>query len=303
MLRDAVDTYVALRRVTGFKFRDPERMLRGFAAFAAARGDEVIRAHTAVLWAEQAAGQRTRHWRLRLVTRLAEFLRAEDPRHELPPQGVFCSRAVRPLPHVFSEEDIARIVAGAAQLGPSGSLRPLTYSTLFGLIAVTGLRISEALALRLRDVTGASLTIRESKFRKSRCLPRHATTAAALQRYLAARDRVASRTDHLFISLRRTKLSPHTVRQVFHDVCERIGCGRTLAGTRPRVHDLRHDFTIRALERCPAGRDRVTRHMLALSTYLGHAQVASTYWYLERTPQLLRDIAAACDARVPGGAP
>ncbi|HJW74247.1 MAG TPA: tyrosine-type recombinase/integrase [Thermoleophilia bacterium] len=301
MLTERVEQYVALRRATGFKFLDSERLLRGFARCAAERGEEHIRAATAVAWATEARSQSERHRRLRLVTRLAQFIRVEDPHHEIPPQDVFYARAVRPAPHIYSEQDVAKIVGYAAKLGPPGSLRPLTYSTMFGLMAVAGLRRGEALELRISDFTGDGLLIRATKFRKSRFTPLHETTITQLEHYLEARRRVAGQTDHLFVSLHRRQFSPHTVLRTFHEVCEQAGIGRTVAGTRPRLQDLRHTFAVRALERCPAGRDQVNRHMLALTTYMGHACVESTYWYLERTPQLLRDIANACDTLVAGG--
>ncbi len=301
MLKHDVERYVALRKATGFKFRDSEAMLLSFATYAEARGDDVVRAETAVAWAGQSKSSRRSHERLRVVTRFAQFLRAEDPRHEVPPEGVFRPQAVRPSPHIYSEEDIARIVTYAAKLGPEGSLRPLTYSTVFGLMAVAGLRRNEAIELRIGDFAGDGLVIRATKFNKSRFVPLHETAIAQVERYLAERRQVAGHTDHLFISRVRKKLDPHTVLMTFRHVCEKAGLGRTVAGVRPRLHDLRHTFAVRALERCPAGRDAVNRHMLALTTYMGHARVESTYWYLERTPQMLRDIADACEALVTGG--
>jgi integrase len=172
---------------------------------------------------------------------------------------------------------------------------------MFGLMAVAGLRRNEVIELRIGDFSGDGLVIRETKFHKSRFVPLHATTVDRLDRYLVERRKIAGHTDHLFISLRRKRCDPHTVLMTFREVCERAGLGRTISGTRPRLHDLRHTFAVRALERCPTGRDEVNRHMLALTTYMGHARVESTYWYLERTPQLLRDIADACEAFMAGG--
>jgi integrase len=301
MLQQKVEEYIALRRATGFKFRDADILLHNFVKFAAARGDRVVRSKTAIAWASLTKKQQRRAARLRIVTRLSEYLRAEDTRHELPPQNVFYAGArVRPSPHIFSEEDISRIVAQAAQLGPKGSLRPLTYSTLFGLLAVSGLRVSEATNLRFTDITRDGLLIRETKFRKSRLVPLHETTMAALERYVRARRRVAAETDHVFVSRHRRKLHNNTVLLTFRQVCERADVARTVTGAHTRVHDLRHTFAVHALERCPVGRDRVEKHMIALMTYLGHARVESTYWYLERTPRLLMDIATACEAIVPG---
>lgn len=300
-LTDDVERYLALRRAIGFKLVDPERVLRSFARCASDRGENHVRAETAKAWAAESRSQLERHRRLKVVARFAEFLHAEDPAHEIPPKDLFHTRQVRPTPHIFSEADIVKIVACAAKLGPAGSLRPLAYSTLFGLMAVAGLRKNEAIELRISDFTGDGLRIRETKFRKSRLVPLHESTNAQIERYLEARRRVAGQTDHLFVSLRRKKFGRHAVLMTFREVCKRAGIGGTIVGKRPRLQDLRHTFAVRALERCPTGRDQVNRHMLALTTYMGHACVESTYWYLERSPQLLSDIAGAVETFVTGG--
>ena len=172
----------------------------------------------------------------------------------------------------------------------------VTYSTLLGLLAVTGLRISEALALRFKDVTPDGLVIRETKFRKSRLVPLHATATSALQGYLAKRCALALDDDHVFVSGRRRPLSYFTVVDTFHQLLEAAGIPADPDRPRPRLMDLRHTFASRALETCPDGRDHIGRHMLALTTYMGHARVKSTYWYLSSTPQLLGNIAQACEA-------
>jgi len=233
-----------------------------------------------------------------VVIRFARFSHAEDPRHEIPPARVLYGQR-RPLtPYLFSDADIQALLAQAARLGPSGSLRPQTYSTLFALLAVTGLRISEALALRFQDVTPDGLVIRGTKFRKSRLVPLHATSTAALQQYLTQRSDLALDDDHLFVSRRRRPLSYHTVLETFHALLSAAGIPAEPQRPRPRLMDLRHTFASRALERCPDGRENIGRHMLALTTYMGHARVQSTYWYLQRTPQLLGDIAQACETFV-----
>jgi len=298
-----LDEYLALRRATGFKFLDAEFLLRNFVAFARRRHERCVRAATAIEWAGLAKQQPQRHRRLRIVARFAQFLRSEDPRHEIPPEGIFYARAVRPCPHVFSEDEIQRIVAAAAELGPPGSLRPKMYSTLFGLLATTGLRLSEATGLKLTEITDDGLVVRETKFRKSRLVPIHETTRAALARYVAERWLLASNAaaDRVFLTRQGTRPSHGIALSTFREVCEHAGVAPTASGTPPRIHDLRHTFAVRALEHSPVGRDRVEQHMLALSVYLGHARVESTYWYLERTPRLLRDIARACEATLEGG--
>jgi integrase len=234
------------------------------------------------------------------VRHFAHFIQAEDPRHELPPKDVFDGRRQRPIPYIFSAEEINRLVSQATQLGPSNSLRPHTFSTLFGLLAATGMRPSEARALELRDLTPDGLVIRKTKFKKSRLLPLHPTTWAALERYLDRRRRVAGHNPHLFISRRGLPLSYDVLADTFCNVVKAAGIPEAAGKPRPRLMDLRHTFAVRGLENCPDSRDQVGRHMLALTTYMGHAKVESTYWYLESTPELMSDIARLCEAFIYG---
>lgn len=145
--------------------------------------------------------------------------------------------------------------------------------------------------------------IRCSKFRKSRLVPLHETTQAGLEQYLLRRRAYTPLDDHVFVSLRRRALLLHDAETAFHDIVEKIGLPRGVGLPRPTIHSLRHTFAVRALETCPDGRDRITKHMLALSTYLGHSKVADTYWYLEATPDLMRNIADSCQSFFAGGRP
>jgi integrase/recombinase XerD len=296
MLMQAVDTYLAVRRAADFKLDVVEGYLRSFAQFAMAQGDTHVVAQTAIAWAEQATSQPQRHNRLSVVIRFARFSHAEDARHDIPPDRVFCGQRHPPTPYIFSDEEIQVLLAQAARLGPTDTLRPHTYRTLLALLAVTGLRISEAIALRLQDVTPDGLVIREAKFRKSRLLPLHQTTTAALQDYVVKRCAFALDDDHLFVSGRRRALSYPIVVSTFHKLLAAAHIPVEPGRRRPRLMDLRHTFASRALETCPDGRDHVGRHMLALTTYMGHAHVNSTYYYLERTPRLMSDIAQAGEA-------
>jgi integrase/recombinase XerD len=301
MMIDHVNRYLALRRATGFKLIDVERVLRSFARCALDRAEVHVRAESAIAWALESHSPLERHRRLGTVVRFAMFLHAEDPTHEIPPHDHFHARQVRRPPHILSEEEIARLIITAAKLPPDGSLRPLTFTTMFGLMAVTGLRRKEVIELRISDFADDGLYIRQTKFRKSRFVPLHSSSIAQVQRYLEARRSVSAETDHLFVSLRRRKLAGHTVLATFQKICEQAGVSRTTTGRPPRLHDIRHSFAVHALQRCLVTRDQVNRHMLALTTYLGHARVESTYWYLESTPQLLLDISGACENFVDGG--
>jgi len=275
-------------------------MLRSFCRHAQSRGEVHVTATSAIDWASQTTTPRQCAKRLTVIISLARFLHAEDPRHEVPPKPLTHPSSSRPLPYIFSINEIQRLAEAANQLWPRRSLRPLTFSTLFNLLAVSGLRISEALALRIGDFTRDGLIVRQTKFRKSRLLPLHETTARALTRYLVRRQEVATRTDHIFVSLRKTPLCYATVHLTFRRLCATIGLPTSPS---VRLHDLRHTVAVRALEACPRDRDQVTPHILALSTYLGHASISGTYWYLHTTPYLMRDIADAGQRWMVGGAP
>jgi integrase len=190
----------------------------------------------------------------------------------------------------------------AAQSGYR-TLRRQTYSTFFALLACTGLRVSEAIGLRYDDITPDGLVIHATKFRKSRLVPLHETAHAGLERYLKQRRPYAPFDDHVFISLRRKPLLIRDVECAFQTVAEKMNLPRGRGRRRPTPHSLRHAFAVRALQNCPDGRDRITQHMLMLSTYLGHSKAELTYWYLEAVPDLMRSIAERCEAYVMGGRP
>jgi integrase/recombinase XerD len=290
-----LEDYLALRRAAGFQLRVQEVHLRNFVKFAAARGEPFVRTQTALDWAALAPSASQRGHRLDVVRIFARYARAEDSSHEVPPVGVFSSRRPPYRPFIFTAEQIRRVLEYTATLPPVGSLRPWTYCTLFSLLAITGMRISEALALRLEDVTRDGLIIRKTKFQKSRILPLHPTAQSGLERYLRRRRHFDVTGDHVFISLRHQRLSYPTVVATFLQAVRAVKLHPGPGQRGPRLHDLRHSWAVAALEACPCGYDQVNQHVLAVSTYLGHAKLASTYVYLHTTPQLLANIAARCE--------
>ena len=302
MLVNAVESYLAARRAAGFALRCQGSLLHTFATFSDAKGKHYVCPETAIEWAGSVPSVFQRARRLEEVIRFARYIRAEDQRHEIPPAVFGSETRRRPVPFIFSRDDIRRIVQTAFQLGRPG-LRRYTYSTLFALLSCTGLRVSEAIRLRFDDITPDGLVIRCSKFHKSRLVPLHETTQAALEVYLERRRPYAPFDDHVFVSLRRQPLLVQDAETAFHTVVEKIGLPRGPGLPRPTLHSLRHTFAVRALETCPDGRDRITKHMLALSTYLGHSKVECTYWYLEATPDLMRNIADVCENFIKGGRP
>ena len=291
-----VDTYLAARRSVGFDLRIAGRQLRAFARFADQTGHRgPLTVDVAVRWAQSARRGARLTWARRLQT-LRPFMkyRAQfDPETQIAPSGLFGPVHRRLVPHIYTEEEVSALVDAAAQLRPVTGLRlrARTYATLFGLLASTGLRISEALALTPTDVDlpAASLTVRETKFRKSRLVPLHPTTVAALQRYVAARRRRVSdrRIETFLVSEQGTPLGDRMVHHTFAKLRARLGWIGRGDYALPRVHDLRHTFLCRALVRSYQQQQGVDHVIDLLSTYVGHASVGDTYWYVTAIPDLL----------------
>lgn len=302
MLAQSVKSYLAVRRACGFKLESEGNLLQSFAIFSDAKGKHFVCSETAIEWARLSRSVSQRARRLGEVIRFARYVYAEDQRHELPPAVFGSEKRPRPLPYILSKDNIQRLVQAASQSGYH-TLRQRTYSTFFALLACTGLRVSEAIRLRFEDVTPDGLVIRCSKFRKSRLVPLHETAQAGLERYLTHRRPYAPFDDHVFVSLRRKPLLLVDVETAFRTAVSKLGLLREPGHPRPTPHSLRHTFAVRALEACPDGRDRITKHMLALSTYLGHSNVTDTYWYLEATPDLMKNIAESCESFFKGGRP
>lgn len=298
----AVETYLAMRRAVGFELLNARYLLRSFARFAVARRETKVCSATAIEWACQTATVAQRDERLKTVCRFVRYMRAEDDRHELPPSDHFGYRKTRRVPHIYSNAEVRLLMDVALQLQPADSLRPHSYATLIGLLAATGLRISEALALQFSDITADGLLIRKTKFQKTRLVPLHDTARLAIDRYLPPRRRIRSNRTHVFIRNDGRPLRYRDVQATFLKLLKMSDL-KLPTGRRPRLHELRHTFAVRALEGSPSGRQRVGQHMLALATYMGHANIYATYWYLETTPDLLRDIATTVEAFYYGGQP
>jgi integrase/recombinase XerD len=302
MLRPSIDAYLALRRAVGFQLKTEEALLHDFARWAVDRGDTHVRTQTATEWAAAARSLWQRERRLRAVAGFARSARAEDPHHEVPPIFVFGRRHGRPRPHIYSADELRRLLNAARRLPAIWPLRPQVFTTLFGLLASSGVRVSEALALRYGDLTSDGLVIRKAKCNKSRLVPLHETAAAALGRYLERRRRASTVSDYHFLSPTGGGLPAPTVSKTFLHLVRHAGLRAGPGTPGPRIHDLRHTFAVRALEACPHGGSPVGWHLRALSTYLGHRNVADTCWYLHATPRLMRGVADACERFLDGGA-
>ena len=298
----AVESYLAVRRAAGFTLSNTEYLLRSFSAFAADKKQAHIRTETTIDWASQAGSVAQRHTRYQTICHFAQYLRVEDPRHESPPPNHFGYRKTRRVPYIYSRGEIDGLVLAATRLPASGSLRPKTYAALISLLAATGLRISEALHLLVSDITTNGLLIRRTKFQKTRLVPLHDTAVTGLGHYLMYRQETRRGGDHVFVSDKGHPLVYWKVHGVFRTLLKSAGL-KPSGGRWPRIHDLRHTFAVRALESSPTGRQRIGQHMLALATYLGHVNINATYWYLETTPELLREIAIVTESSLQGGRP
>ena len=301
MISTDVKKYLALRRALGFKLSDLGRRLEAYAQFAEAHGDSFVVTTSAIRWAALAPSPHSRHIRLRDVIRLAFYLKAENDCHEIPPINVFPRSLPKRSPHIYTQEEVRKLMTATESLRPSYPMRRETYRTLIGLIASTGLRISEALNLRLVDVQELGiLNIRDTKFRKSRTIPLHPTTIKALEAYILKRKNLPVLDSHLFLSASRRRISSSSMSYTFRRLLKLSGLLKD-DGSGPRIHDLRHTFATQALERCEARGKGLSGHFVALSTYLGHTDIKGTYWYLEATPVLMSNMAKAAEKLRSGG--
>jgi integrase len=293
-MTDRVEEYLAYRHALGYQLHREGQRLRSFARFADSAGHcGPLTTEIALRWAclpEQAAGL-YRARRLEIVRTLARYLAAREPGTEIPPRGLLGPAHARRPAFIYSQANIVALIEAARALAPADALRPQTYATLIGLLACTGLRISEALALRGSDInwSTAVLTVRQSKFRKSRLVPVHPGAIEALRRYAIDRDRrhppLPGST--FFVSAAGQPLLYTTVRRTFHVLLHKAMPGvRPPGRVRPRLHDLRHTFACSRLLAWYRDGTDIHRAIDQLSTYLGHAKVSCTYWYLTGVPEL-----------------
>lgn len=296
-LHDLLNKYLEIRRALGTKLAEPARTLAQFVKFLEREGSSRITTTLALRWAMTPQGVQRATWarRLSMVRRFATWLNTVDPQTEVPPPGALPGRRRRRSPHIFTDAEVGRLMAEAAQRRSRTGLRPLTYTTLIGLLAATGLRPGEALALDSTDVDldQGLLSIRQTKFGKSRVVPVDASTRAALRQYVDRRDALCGRprSAALLLSEKGQRVHGSTARRMFALLSCGIGLRPTI-GTRrwgrgPRLQDFRHTFaTRRILEWYQAGLD-VERELPKLATYLGHVHIGLTYWYIEAVPELL----------------
>ncbi len=298
-LRSALAEYVKIRRALGAKFLEPAMALDHFVDFLECNGAEYITTKLALCWAKEPKDVQKATWARRLsqARGFASWLSSFDPRTEIPPHRLLRSRHRRKKPYIYSELEIQQLMAEAAKLKSPTGLRALTHMTFIGLLASTGLRPGEALALNVSDVDlqNGILAIQQTKFGKSRFVPVEDSTCTALVNYAQQRDelRRSHRTEAFFISERSgNRLSCHAARTTFAKLSSAIGLrplpkGKCI-GKGPRLQDIRHSFaTKKLIEWYREGLD-VQHELPKLSTYLGHVSIANTYWYIEAVPELLQ---------------
>jgi integrase/recombinase XerD len=295
-LRPALKDYLTMRRALGYKLQRTEKLLGAFIGFVEASASERVTIDLALAWATLPAQGAMNWWagRLTVVRGFATYLHSLDPITEVPPTDLLPLRSHRAVPYLYSDGDIVALMTAAEEILRS-PLRVLTYRTLIALLAVTGMRIGEAIRLNRHDLDfeAGLLTLRLSKFGKSRELPLHTSTLDALHGYLRQRDQLLQQptAPSLFISTAGTRLLYCNVHWTFLRLVRHVGLQPRSTASRPRLHDLRHSFAVRTLIDAYRADTDVAARLPLLSTYLGHVHPANTYWYFSAAPELL---ALAC---------
>lgn len=300
-LRSTLERYVSIRQGLGYKYDKPAQRLSDFVTFMEQQGADIITTKLALAWATLPP-DRHPSWSIRLtdVRCFARHVAHFDPRTEVPPVNLLPPLR-RAKPYIYSDAEINALLAAALRLPPTHGLRRWTYHCFFGLIAVAGLRHSEALHLRRKDVDldEGILTVRETKFGKSRLVPLHPATIDTLVSYAERRDaHLGSQcSEYFFVAERGGRLLHQYVHRVFWRLSRQIGIRRPGERNGPRIHDLRHRFAVQTLLNWYRAGEDVEQQLPVLSTYLGHAYVRDTYWYLSSCPELMGHAARRLDKR------
>jgi integrase/recombinase XerD len=302
-LDELVSDYLTIRRAVGFKLVEHQRLLPQFVASLERAGAGTVTTQLALDWAIRTRGNDS--WkaaRLSIVRGFARYLRTIDPATEIPPEGLLCGQPHYAIPHLYSDEEIARLLEAATVMHPP--LRAATFTTIIALLAVTGMRIGETLALDRDDVDldAGVLTIRDTKFGKSRQLPLHPTSTGALTDYARVRDRLCpnASSPSFFVSTHASRPDKSTIQTGFRQLRQAAGITGRPGASAPRLHDFRHSFAVRTLLDWHRTGVDVQARMLWLATYMGHSKPASSYWYLTAAPELLALAAARLETTLEG---
>lgn len=293
-LREMLQDYLTTRRALGFKLHSQGTGLTTFVSFMEQRRAECITTALALTWAQQPTAVQATQWarRLGFVRGFARYCSAIDARTQIPPPDLIPYCHIRPQPYFFTDLDIQRLLQAALDLPPKEGLQRWTFHCLFGLLSVSGLRTCEARGLTMDavDLDEGILTIRSSKFGKSRLVPLHASTVGVLADYLERRQQfLAGRSiSHVFVNDRGEQLSHDQALKTFQRLAAIIGLPVQRERRRPHLHDLRHRFALETLLQWYRDGQEVERRLPVLSAYLGHTEVRDTYWYLSARPELLK---------------
>jgi integrase len=305
-LGQSIDDYLALRRGLGFKLREYGECLHEFGSFLKENGMSHITNKLALEYATKRQDEKPVSWSRRLIVirGFARYRIGADPKTEIPPIGLLRFRSRRARPYVYSQDEIRRLLEAALKIESPHKLQPHTYYCLFGLLAVSGMRLGEAINLLPQDVDWSEgvLTIRGAKFGKTRLVPLHPSTLAVLRDYADLRDKIFTRRllPTFLVTSRGTKLEKTNLSRIFRDLSRQVGIRKPGVRNGPRLHDFRHRFAIETLLRWYRRDESVPQRMPALSTYLGHGNVSGTYWYLSSTPELLVAASKRIDTRWKG---
>jgi integrase/recombinase XerD len=309
-LRQAVDEYLSLRRNLGFKLREAGKTLLDFVTFMEQQRAPYITQALALAWAQQPADAQPSHWaqRLSFVRGFARYRSSSDPRTQIPLPGLLPFQPKRARPYLYSDEEIEKLLRAALNMPhryKNGAVLPWVYYCLFGLLSISGLRIGEARNLELQDVDleAGVLTIRNAKFGKTRLVPLHASTCEVLADYIERRQRHwAGRpvSSYLFVSSWGNRLDSGQIHRAFYALSRQIGLRGESDSHGPRLHDLRHRFATNTLVNWYRSGLDPERRLPLLSAYLGHVHVADTQWYLEGTPELMREAMRRLEQRWEG---
>lgn len=306
----AVQQYLDMRRQLGFDLIAPGTELMRFARYADAREHRgPLTQDLIVAWAREHVKRTstvTAARRLEVIRPFVAYYRQFEPASEIPPSGILGCGHRRLMPHIYTDQEVVQLLKSSAGLTPYGGLRPQTYRTLFGLIAAVGLRLSEALNLTIGDVDLGvrAITIKQTKFRKSRCLPLHSSVVSVLGAYRLVRDRAYGTNPDMpfFVSRVGVALPKRTVEDVFRNVQSNLGWQARGDYPAPRIHDLRHTFAVRRLQCWQEHGQSIDHALFWLCTYLGHAKISDTYWYLTGVPELMDSIGTRFERFVGPGA-
>ncbi|MCP4406499.1 MAG: tyrosine-type recombinase/integrase [Gammaproteobacteria bacterium] len=298
-LRQAVEEYLDLRRNLGFKLLEAGKGLLDFVTYMERHRASYITQTLALAWAQQPSNVQPSYWaqRLSFVRVFARYRSASDSRTQIPPQGLLPFKPKRARPYLYSDDEIKSLLNAALKMPyrfERGALRPWVFHCLFGLLSVSGLRLSEARNLELQDVdlSTAVLTIRGAKFGKTRLLPLHSSTCKVLADYIARRKRHWARrpvSSYLFVSSWGNPLDNGEIHRTFYALSRQIGLRGPCDSHGPRLHDMRHRFAMRTLVAWYRAGQDPERRLPLLSAYLGHVHIADTQWYFNDSPELMRE--------------